>query len=58
MSHEVMIDSSNRFNGKYNFTSPENTASYTLVYNIGLELIRPMTYPPTSRFMCDTVAHW
>ena len=43
-SHKVNIDSANQFADNSTTSPPNNTASYTLVSKIDLELQRKMSY--------------
>ena len=52
------MDSTTRFVDTYTPSPPDNTASYTLVSNIGLALRRIMSYPSTLCLLCATGAHW
>ena len=57
-SHKVNIDSANQFADNSTTSPPNNTASYTLVSKIDLELQRKMSYLYSLWFLWAAVAIW
>ena len=57
-SRDVRMDSNTLVVDNYTSSPSGNTASYKLVSNIGLFLLRPRSYLSTLRLLCSTVAYW